>query len=116
MQCARPARIWSYLRHIEAHAAFLAVYDKYVVVDAFDGRIAVDLEAWKLIRPMYLPRRVWSSGQRELIDAVEIMVTVSGANEHQLVSPHARTIHVGGEPGNGKTEAIIYAAVGINDK
>ena len=65
---------------------------------------------------MFLPHRQWSPGQQLLIDTMEQMVTISDANDHHVASPLSRMIHVDGEPGNGKTEAIIYGSNAISQK
>ena len=65
----------------------------------------INLEEWSTKKPTELPHRIWSIEQQSFLSAVEKGLSVSDAN----ISGD-RFLFLSGEPGSGKTEAIIYAA------
>ena len=72
---------------------------------------SIEAAAWRLRRPRSLPKRTWSEGQARWLDAIRSRISIEDANFLKGLKWH--DFHADGEPGLGKTDAVIYAASGI---
>ena len=72
----------------------------------------IPVNIWEGVRDMHFGKRTWSKEQTEVIELVENGVAVDDAN----VDVHGRMLLVTGQPGAGKTEAVVGCAVAVAAK
>ena len=67
---------------------------------------------WQALRPVHLTPRDWSQEQKAGLDAIAAGVNISDENAlvHAAVNGR-RFLYISGEPGSGKSEMLIHAAV-----
>ena len=66
------------------------------------------LAEWNKVHSPIMTARKWSPGQQEAMDAIRAALRVSDAN---AVKTALRHLNLCGEPGAGKSEVIVHAAV-----
>ncbi|CAK0795801.1 unnamed protein product, partial [Prorocentrum cordatum] len=103
---AKPARRYNFCSTIRA--SFLLVC-QWLRPEA-DAAFELIKTVWNLQRPHHLPARTWSPGQAELLRVARAALSVEDSNELRLAPVLSQFVHVFGEPGCGKSEALIYAA------
>ena len=103
---ATPARRYNFCSTIRSRFLLVCQWLRPEADAAFDLIKA----GWNLERPDHLPPRKWSPGQAELLRVAREALSVDDANELRLAPVLSRFAHVTGEPGCGKSEALIYAA------
>ena len=93
----------------------------YFLLEAHAGRLRasrddlprvsmIDASQWKLKPRDTMPQRTWSKGQEKLLTRIRESIKVDDANPTCHQDPYSRFIFASGEPGAGKSEAVVYAA------
>ena len=103
---ATPARRYNFRSTIRARFLLVSQWLR----PGADAAFELIKKGWNLERPHHLPPRTWSEGQAELLRVAREALSVDDANELRLAPVLSRFVHVSGEPGCGKSEALIYAA------
>ena len=85
--------------------ALLRLY-RYVEFPA-EQRV-VKLDDWRRVHHASISERTWSEEQREALDAIRDGLNVDDAN---AMLDSQRLLHIAGDPGSGKSEVLIHAAV-----
>ena len=70
----------------------------------------IDASQWKLKSRPTMPVRTWSDGQGKLLKLMADSLQVDDANVSLCGDPLSRFVFASGEPGAGKSEAVVYAA------
>ena len=70
----------------------------------------IDASQWKHRPRDTMPERTWSQGQAKLLKLISEGVKVEDANAVYSQDAYSRFIFASGEPGAGKSEAVVYAA------
>ncbi|CAK0876318.1 unnamed protein product, partial [Prorocentrum cordatum] len=90
--------------------SFDAPEDREIAFLAADAAFDLIKTGWNLQRPHHLLPRAWPPGQAEHLRVARAALSVEDSHELRLAPVLSRFAHVSGEPGRGKSEAIIYAA------
>jgi len=69
----------------------------------------VDASQWDLKERSTMPPRTWSTGQSKLLQLMSDGIKIDDANVYSD-DPFSRFIFASGEPGAGKSEAVVYGA------
>ena len=84
-----------------------AVAALYHHIEVSPPERAMKLQQWNYVNRVALQARVWSSEQQRALDAIRDGTTVADVAE----SEGDRYLFVSGEPGSGKSEVLVHAAV-----
>ena len=105
-------RLWTFLSRVNAQRLLLDACAGVLTVDINGNsyRPRINAADWLLLREKVLPPRQWSIGQGKLLQLLRDGLSIDDANELHCTSVFSRYIYVSGEPGSGKSEAIVYAA------
>ncbi len=105
-------RLWTFTQRLnaihlslEAHAGRLRAFREDLPQVSM-----VDASQWKMKSRCTMPERAWSEGQAKLLKLIADGVRVDDANAVYTADPYSRFIFASGEPGAGKSEAVVYAA------
>ena len=114
LQGCKEARLWTFRQRLvaihlllEAHAGRLRAYRQDLPEVSM-----IDPSQWKLKSRATMPARIWSRGQAQLLKLIADSLQVEDANAtfQSNETPFSRFIFASGEPGAGKSEAVVYAA------
>jgi len=101
-----PARVVTFRYRLEAVGR---LYENLygTIYDSAEQR-RQSLSQWNALRTISLESRQWSPEQKQAMDAIEDGVGISDANVARRAE---RRLFISGEPGSGKSEVLIHAAV-----
>ena len=113
LQGCKEPRLWTFRQRLvaihlllEAHAGRLRAYRQDLPVVSM-----IDPTQWKLKSRATMPARTWSCGQAALLKLISDSLVVDDANLQSCnMNVFSRFIFASGEPGAGKSEAVVYAA------
>ncbi len=107
----KKARLWTFTQRLnaihlllEAHAGRLRAFREDLPAVSM-----IDASQWDLKHRDTMPDRTWSEGQKRLLQLISEGVKIDDANVYSD-NPFSRFIFASGEPGAGKSEAVVYAA------
>ena len=103
----REPRLWTFTQRLHANFLLLEVHaGRRHAVGPF---ASINVSQWELKQRDTMPARIWSNGPQKLLHLIREGIKIDDANVYSD-DPFSRFIFASGEPGAGKSEAVVYAA------
>ena len=99
-------------RRITFEYRLQAVARLYHHIEESPGERARKIDQWRIVSRVALQARQWSPEQQDAISTIAQGCCIDDAGAHLL---QQRYLYVSGEPGSGKSEVLIHAAVRAAD-
>ena len=90
-----------------------AVLRLYCYIEDPPDRRRIKLEEWGRVHHVSLCSRQWSQEQQQALDRIRDGLDISDAN---AIREAERFIYLSGDPGSGKSEVVVHAAVAAAEK
>ena len=107
----RQPRLWTFTQRLHANFLLLEVHAgrRHTVGENLSLASMPNVSQWELKHRDTMPARTWSKGQQTLLHLIREGIKIDDANVYSD-DPFSRFIFASGEPGAGKSEAVVYAA------